>query len=283
MTFSIVAIDLETNEIGIAVQSKFPAVGAVVPWLDIKAGAIATQAWANLEYGRTGLKLLKAGADANQALRILLEKDDMKEHRQVGIVDLKGNAVSFTGSECYPWAGGVTADGVVVQGNILAGEEVVSKMLDAFLSTGKDLAEKLMRALEAGQKAGGDKRGQQSAAIKVLKENAGYGGGSDVYIDVRVDDHPNATAELRRVFELYSLTLLEREDPKDITKLTDELYYKIGRKLHEIGFVKSPLNSVDEIKPAFIQWLHTENFENKERDDGYVWNSILDYLFSKKG
>lgn len=278
MTFSIVGLDKETGEIGIAVQSKFPAVGAIVPWLSLKGGAIATQAMANISYGTRGLELLIAGASARQTLDILLENDPLREHRQVGIVDLEGNSVNFTGSDCYPWAGGQVAEGVAVQGNILVGDEVVEKMVDAYLSTEKDLAEKLMCALEAGQKAGGDRRGQQAANLRVLKKGAGYDG-SDIYVDVRVDDHPNATFELRRVFDLYSLTLLEREDPDAITKLTDDLYWKIGQKLYDIKFLKKKPEHIDEIKPAFIQWLHFQNFENKERTDGYVWNSILDFLF----
>ncbi len=281
MTFSIVARDNETGELGVAVQSKFPAVGSLVPWIDLSAGAIATQAFANLEYGRKGLRLLKAGASAKQTLDILIAGDPMADHRQVGIVDTTGQTVSFTGKECYPWAGGLIGDAVAVQGNILVGEEVVNSMIDTYLATQGDLAEKLMRALEAGQKAGGDKRGQQSANLLIYRENGGYGGGSDVYIDVRVDDHPNATEELRRVFELYSLTLLEREDPNDITKLTDELFDRISTRLVDLGFVANKPATKDEQQAVFLQWLHTENFENKVRTDGYVWNSILRYLFDE--
>ncbi|MCY3414338.1 MAG: DUF1028 domain-containing protein [Candidatus Heimdallarchaeota archaeon] len=278
MTFSIVARDDKTGEIGIAVQSKFPAVGSLVPWIDLKAGGIATQAMANLEYGRTGLKLLVAGASAQQVLDILLQNDPDSEHRQIGIVDILGNAVSFTGKKCYSWAGGRAGDGVTCQGNILVSEETVNAMFDTYHSTEGDLAEKLMCALEAGQKAGGDSRGQQSANLRVYKSNGGYGGGSDVYIDVRVDDHPDATAELRRVFELYSLTLLEREDPNSITELNAEVYKKIGRKLNQLKYLETDDYSKDSVHPAFIKWIHTENFENKERNDGFVWNSVLNYL-----
>ncbi len=281
MTFSIVALDKETMELGIAVQSKFPAVGSLVPWLSLDAGGIATQAWVNLEYGRMGLKLLRAGAKADQTLKILLENDNMKQHRQVGILDMYGNAVSYTGSDCYPYAGSLTGDAVAVQGNILAGEEVINSMMDRYLNTNGDLAERLISALEAGQMKGGDKRGQQSANLIVYKKNAGYGGGSDVYIDVRVDDHHDATHELRRVFEIYSLTLLEREDPSAITKLDNDVYLKIGQKLNTLGLIdKSVANNIEQISAAFIQWLHTNNFENKIRDDGYIWDSILEYLFN---
>ncbi len=278
MTFSIVARDKETGELGIAVQSKFISVGAVVPWIDLQAGAIATQAMANLEYGRTGLKLLSAGMSSKQVLNVLLEMDPEREHRQVGIVDLHGNAVTYTGKSCYNWAGGVAGDGVAAQGNILVSEATVNAMFDTYLKTTGDLAEKLLSALQAGQKAGGDRRGQQSANLLVYKKNAGYGGGSDVYIDVRIDDHPQATSELRRVFELYSMTLLEREDPKEVTELTPVIYQEIGRKLKTLGYLDSNGFAEKEVKPAFTRWLHTENFENKEREDNLVWNSVLNYL-----
>lgn len=278
MTFSIVARDKETGEFGIAVQSKFISVGAVVPWIDLSGGAIATQAMANLEYGRMGLKLLSAGLSAQQVLNALLDTDPEKQHRQVGIVDLQGNAVTYTGKSCYNWAGGLTGDGVTAQGNILVSEDTVNSMIDTYLKTRGDLAERLLSALEAGQKAGGDSRGQQSANLLVHKKNAGYGGGSDVYIDVRVDDHPQATSELRRVFELYSMTLLEREDPKDVTELTPAVYQEIGKKLKVLGYLKDDGFNEKEVQPAFTRWLHTENFENKERKDNLVWNSVLNYL-----
>ncbi len=280
MTFSIVAFDKETGELGIAVQSKFPSVGSLVPWINMKAGAVATQAMANLEYGRTGIKLLQAGATAQQVLNILLENDPESEHRQVGIVDLQGNAISFTGSECYDWAGGKSGEGIACQGNILVSKETVDAMYDTYHSTDGDLAEKLMCALEAGQKAGGDSRGQQSAHLLVHRKNGGYGGGSDVYIDVRVDDHPNATTELRRVFELYSMILLEREDPQSITELTIDTYVRISRKLLELKYLDNDTQDSVVIEKAFTRWIHTENFENKIRDDGFVWNSVYNYLLN---
>jgi uncharacterized Ntn-hydrolase superfamily protein len=278
MTFSIVARDNESGELGIAVQSKFISVGSVVPWIDLKAGAIATQAMANLEYGRMGLKLLASGLNAQQILKVLIDMDPEHGHRQLGIVDTKGNAVTFTGKYCYDWAGGVTADGVAAQGNILVSEATVNAMLDTYLKTKGDLAEKLLSALEAGQKAGGDKRGQQSANLLVYKKNGGYGGGSDRYIDVRVDDHPQATSELRRIFSLYSMTLLEREDPKEITELTADVYRDIGAKLKGLGYLDTENFSEQIVRPAFTRWIHTENFENKERKDNFVWNSILNHL-----
>ena len=280
MTFSIIARDKETNEFGIAVQSKFISVGSVVPWIDLQAGAIATQALANLEYGRKGLKFLSTGLTANQVLKIFLDIDPKHDYRQVGIVDLQGNAITYTGKKCFNWAGGIAGDGVAVQGNILVSEETVNAMMDTYLKTKGDLSEKLLSALEAGQRAGGDRRGQQSGNLLIHKKNAGYGGGSDVYVDVRVDDHPRATNELRRVFEIYSMTLLERENPKDVTELTPEIYKEIGTKLKELGYLDSDEFLEKDVKPAFNNWLHTENFENKERKDNLVWNSVLNYLRS---
>lgn len=278
MTFSIVARDPVSGDLGIAVQSKFPSVGSLVPWIATDAGVIATQALANLEYGRTGLKLLRSGATAQQVLNILLENDEGKEQRQVGIVDLNGNAVSFTGNECYDWAGGLTREGVACQGNILVGKETIESMLKTYSETDGDLAEKLMCALVAGQMAGGDSRGQQSANLLVYRINGGYGGGSDVYIDVRVDDHPDATAELRRVFDLYSLTLLEREDPSEITNLSGQVLIRIGEKLINLGYLENVIVNQEDIHQALTRWFHTENFENKERKDNFIWNSVLNYL-----
>jgi len=277
MTFSIVARDPETGDLGIAVQSKFPAVGSLVTWIDLDGGAIATQALANVEYGTKGLKMLKAGLTANQVLRVLLENDEASQHRQVGIVDTSGHAVAHTGSECYDWAGHIVDDGVTVQGNILI-EGTAEAMMRAFKTTEGDLPERLLSALEAGQEAGGDSRGQQSAHLLVHRRDGGYGGGSNVWVDVRVDDHPEAVAELRRVFELYSLTLLEREDPTDISILDGNILKAVEDALRQLGYLEQEQTSRDLILSALQKWIHTENFENKERDDGHIWNSVLNYL-----
>jgi uncharacterized Ntn-hydrolase superfamily protein len=277
MTFSIVARDPETGDLGIAVQSKFPAVGSLVPWIKVNAGAIATQALANLNYGNTGLRLLKSGMTAKQTLRVLLENDVDFEHRQVGIVDFNGNTIAHTGKNCYSWAGHLTGDQVTCQGNILI-EGTVDAMLDTYLKTKGDLPAKLLASLKAGQNAGGDSRGQQSASLVVYRENGGYGGGSDVWIDVRVDDHPQPIAELSRVFDLYSLTLLEREDPTAITKLTGDILRKIATALVKKEYLSSDSYNEKDVKNALLRWIHTENFENKIRTDGFIWNSVLDYL-----
>ncbi|MHA2169284.1 MAG: DUF1028 domain-containing protein [Candidatus Kariarchaeaceae archaeon] len=277
MTFSIVARDPETGDLGIAVQSKFPAVGSLVPWIKVNAGAIATQALANLNYGTTGIRLLKSGMTAEQTLRVLLEQDLDFEHRQVGIVDFKGTVATHTGKKCYSWAGHLTGDQVTCQGNILI-EGTVDAMIDTYLKTNGDLPAKLLAALKAGQNAGGDSRGQQSASLLVYRENGGYGGGSDVWIDVRVDDHPEPIVELSRVFDLYSLTLLEREDPTAITELTGDILEKIANVLVEKKYLASADSSENDVKAALLRWIHTENFENKIRTDGFIWNSVLHFL-----
>lgn len=202
-TFSIVGYDAETGALGIAVQSKFFAVGAAVPWAEAGVGAIATQSRANTTYGPNGLKLLKSGLSAAQTLERLVAEDPGRATRQVGIVDAKGNVANYTGDECNAWAGAVSGKHYTAQGNILAGEDVVKAMRKAFEDTEGELADKLMAALFAGQEAGGDTRGQQSAALLVVQENSGYGGFNDRYIDLRVDDAEKPIEELQRLLEIH--------------------------------------------------------------------------------
>ncbi|MDR5682400.1 MAG: DUF1028 domain-containing protein, partial [Armatimonadota bacterium] len=190
-TFSIVAADPQAAEWGVAVASKFLAVGAVVPWATAGAGAVATQAWANLSHGPEGLRLLGEGLSADEVVRRLTDADQGRDHRQLGVVDARGRAASYTGGACLAWAGGRTGDRYACQGNLLAGPEVVSAMAKAFeAGAGRPLPERLLAALEAGQHAGGDRRGQQSAALYVVKEGGSYGGYLDRYVDLRVDDDP---------------------------------------------------------------------------------------------
>lgn len=201
-TFSIVARDPDTGDLGVAVQSKFFAVGAVVPYAEAGVGAVATQASANTTYGARGLELLRQGLDATDAVERLVADDERRPQRQVGLVDARGNAASFTGEECLDWAGHRTGEGWAVQGNILAGPEVVDAMAEAFQVAEGDLASRLVTALAAGQAAGGDARGRQSAALLVVREGAGYGGFSDRFIDLRVDDHPAPIRELERLLDI---------------------------------------------------------------------------------
>ena len=202
-TFSIVGCDPSNGDLGVAVQSKFFAVGAVVPWAEAGVGAIATQSWANTSYGRNGLKLLKSGLSAEQTLEHLISDDPGRATRQVGIVDAKGNVAHYTGDECNEWAGAVSGENYTAQGNILAGEAVVTAMAKAFEETEGELADKLMAALFAGQGKGGDTRGEQSAALLVVRENSGYGGFNDRYIDLRVDDAEKPIEELQRLLEIH--------------------------------------------------------------------------------
>lgn len=202
-TFSIVGYDAETGALGIAVQSKFFAVGSVVPWAAAGVGAIATQSWANTTFGPNGLKFLKSGLSAEQTLERLIAEDPGRATRQVGIVDAKGNVANYTGDECNAWAGAVSGKHYTAQGNILAGEEVVKAMGKAFEETEGELADRLMAALFAGQAAGGDTRGQQSAALLVVQEGSGYGGFNDRYIDLRVDDAEKPIEELQRLLEIH--------------------------------------------------------------------------------
>ena len=202
-TFSIVGYDPDNGDLGVAVQSKFFAVGAVVPWAEAGVGAIATQSWANTTYGPRGLQLLKIGLSAEQTLEHLIKDDNGRESRQVGIVDASGNVTHFTGKECNEWAGALSGKHYTAQGNILTGEDVVKAMGKSFEAADGELADKLLAALFAGQDEGGDKRGQQSAALLVVRKNGGYGGFNDQYIDIRVDDAAKPIEELQRLLNIH--------------------------------------------------------------------------------
>lgn len=205
MTFSICAFDTATGELGIAVQSKFLAVGAVVPWARAGVGAIATQAHANTSYGPYGLELLASGLAPEAVVERLIRDDPEREKRQFGIVDGQGRAATFTGAECFEWAGGIAGRGYCAQGNILAGPTVVDRLARGFEGARGTLAQRLVAALGEGQRAGGDRRGMQSAALLVVKEKGGYGGLNDRFIDLRVDDHDRPIEELERLLGLYAL------------------------------------------------------------------------------
>lgn len=198
-TFSIVARDSVTGELGIAVASRFFSVGSVVPWAKANVGAVATQSFANTSFGWRGLELLQEGATPEEVLEILLRNDDDPDRRQVGIVSFDGKSITYTGSKCNSWAGGRSGPNYAIQGNILAGESVVTAMEKTFLETGGTLADRMYAALLAGDEQGGDARGKQSAAMLIVKENAGYGGYTDRAIDIRVDDHSEPFKELGRL------------------------------------------------------------------------------------
>lgn len=279
-TFSIVAADRERREWGVAVQSKFISVGAVVPWARSAVGALATQALANVGYGPQGLELLSRGANAETVVRKLTGADPKREHRQLGVVDARGHAAAFTGSECLDWAGQEVGDSFTCQGNILFGPAVVRAMARAFEATPGDLPERLLAALAAGQREGGDRRGMQSAALLIVREAGGYDQGNDRWVDLRVDDHPSPIEELRRIFRLYDLTLLAREDPATLVRRTPEVTRTVQQQLGVLGFYLGPVSERWDgpTEQAFAKFLAENNFENKARTDGTVWPSILGYL-----
>jgi uncharacterized Ntn-hydrolase superfamily protein len=202
-TFSIVAYDPDTQELGVAVQSKFIAVGSVVPWAKAGVGAIATQSYANTTYGPKALALLAEGAEPEDVMKKITADDRRVAIRQVGIVDAKGRSATFTGEKCSAWAGGLKGENFACQGNILAGEDVVKNMAKSFRESKGDLGERLIAALQAGQDAGGDSRGMQSAALLIVRDGWGYGGFNDRYRDLRVDDHAEPIKELKRVYDLH--------------------------------------------------------------------------------
>ena len=276
-TFSIVAYDPKTKDLGIAVESKFVAVGAVVPFARAGVGAVATQSFANTTYGPRALAMLRRGVVPKDAIRKLLASDKRAAQRQAGIVDARGRGASFTGKECFPWAGHRVGRNFVCQGNLLAGEEVVKSIGRTFEVTQGDLPVRLLAALSAGQRAGGDKRGQQSAALLVVRGAGGYGGFNDRWIDIRVDDHPQPIEELIRIFNIYDVTLLNREDPKDVFALTGPTVREIQAGLSILGFYSGSTSGKYDAKTkgAFEAWADMSNFENKLRSDGNVWGSVF--------
>lgn len=279
-TFSIVAFDPKNGDLGVAVQSKFPAVGALVPWAKAKVGAIATQAWVNVTYGPNGIGLLEEGLSANEALRKLLAGDPRPEVRQAAIVDSRGQVAAHTGKECLEWAGHVTGKGYSCQGNILASSNVVDSMARAYEETPGDLIERLMAALSAGQAAGGDRRGQQSAAILVVREKGGYEGLTDKYVDLRVDDHQTPIEELKRVFKVYDMTMLSREDPRHLLAIDHDIAATIQRDLKKLGMYRGSITGTldDATKKALKDWVNINNFENRMHEPGRIWRSILNYM-----
>ena len=275
MTFSIVAWDPNNGDLGIAVASKFPCVGAVVPWAAAGVGAVATQSWANTAFGPDGLELMRRGDSATEAMQHLLADDDGRDDRQVGTVDAAGGTATFTGSKCMNWAGGVTGDVFAAQGNILAGEPVVGEMARAFTAADGDLCDRLLAALLAGDAAGGDRRGRQSAALLVVREHGGYEGRNDRYIDLRVDDHPNAPSELARLFTVWDDTMLVRNDPP--LDATRELVIEVQRRLRALGrFDGEPTGELDEAtRHALEEWAGEVNLEGRLRDDGRLSRHLV--------
>jgi uncharacterized Ntn-hydrolase superfamily protein len=258
-TYSIVACDLKAGQWGVATQSKFLAVGSVVPWAVPGVGAVATQAYANPRYGPDGLQLLAEGLSAADVVARLTDADAGRADRQVGVVDAQGSGATYTGSACMEWAGGLAGPGFAAQGNILVGEETVAALATTFTATdGQPLAERLLECLAAAQAAGGDRRGQQSAALLVVERDGGYAGLSDSLVDLRVDDHPQPVAELARLYAMHSL-LFGKTPREQWLDVDDELRAELSERLGRLGYD-------GELARALGDWSGTENLE--ERVDG---------------
>jgi len=281
MTFSIVAYDPATDEIGVAVQSKFMCVGSVVPWAKAGVGAIATQAWANPAYGPEGLHLLEGGHTAEEVVAMLTAGDPGAQDRQFGVIDAKGHAASFTGSGCMDWAGGIVGDNFACQGNILVSGATVEAMAEAFRTTEGDLAERLTMALMAGAAAGGDSRGLQAAALYIAKPNCGYLGNNDRYVDIRVDDHPDPIVELRRILKTYRM-LFYKTKPENVIDISGDTKDFILAELVRRGYYKGDVH--DDWGPAaqdaLFRFYSTENFEERTCEDGKIDREVVDYLKS---
>jgi uncharacterized Ntn-hydrolase superfamily protein len=257
-TYSIAACDLDAGQWGVATQSKFLAVGSVVPWAEPKVGAIATQAYANPRYGSDGLKLLRDGLSAEEVVERLTSADEGRDQRQLGVVDREGRSASFTGAECLEWAGGRTGLCYAAQGNILVSAETVDAIAETFESSKGTLAERLLDCLDAAQAAGGDRRGQQSAALLVVEENGGYAQLSDTVVELRVEDHERPLEELRRIYRLHEA--LFGETPRDEWLTVDDaLATELRERLARLGYD-------GDLEDAFNRWSGNVNLE--ERVDG---------------
>jgi len=257
-TYSIVACDLEAGQWGVAVQSKFLAVGSVVPWAEPEVGAIATQAYANPRYGPEGLDLLRQGLSAEEVVERLTSEDEGRDHRQLGVVDGQGRSASYTGAECMEWAGGRTGPSYAAQGNILVSAETVDALAETFEATSGPLAERLLDCLDAAQAAGGDRRGQQSSALLVVQKDGGYAGLSDVVVELRVEDHERPLEEIRRLYALHD-EIFGKTPERLWLDVDDELAAELRERLARAGYD-------GELGDAFFAWAGAANLE--ERLDG---------------
>jgi uncharacterized Ntn-hydrolase superfamily protein len=257
-TYSIAACDLEAGQWGVATQSKFLGVGSVVPWAEPGVGAIATQAYANPRYGPDGLALLREGLSAEEVVERLTAADEGRDHRQVGAVDGQGRGASFTGGECMDWAGGRTGDCYAAQGNILVSAETVDAIAETFERSQGTLAERLLDCLDAAQAAGGDRRGQQSAALLVVERDGGYAGLSHEVVDLRVDEHERPLEELRRIYVMHQ-AIFGKTPAEEWFDVDDELAAELSDRLARVGYE-------GDLGEAFVRWTGNENLE--ERVDG---------------
>ena len=265
-TYSIAACDLEARQWSVAVQSKFLAVGSVVPWAEPEVGAIATQAYANPSYGPNGLALLREGLGASEVVERLTSEDEGRDERQLGIVDGQGAAASWTGSGCNDWAGHRTGSGYAAQGNILVGQETVGALATTFEGNAQlPLAQRLIECLAAAQAAGGDRRGQQSASLLVVQKDGGYAGLSDVLVDLRVDDHERPIQELQRIYGLH-FRLFGQSPREGWLPLEGELRTEVDERLARLGY-----DSLDA-------WAGVENLEERVDGEDAIDPVVLDAL-----
>ena len=282
-TFSIVAYSSDENAWGVAVASKFPAVGAVVPWTSSGAGAVATQALANTSFGPKGLEMMRGGITATAALEQLLAADEGRDHRQVGLVDKNGQAATFTGSACMNWAGGLTGSSFAVQGNILVGEEVVQAMANAYQAAVGSIVDRLYAALFAGDRSGGDRRGRQSAAILVVKDGGGYAGFNDRWVDYRVDDHPDPVARLADLLELHHL-YFEESPAEDRLQLDTGQIARFQRLLLSQGYYQGQTTGEYDAatKSALAAFIGNENFEERcDPKAGWIDRPVYEFLIKR--
>jgi uncharacterized Ntn-hydrolase superfamily protein len=301
-TYSIVAYDSVTGDLGVAVQSKFPNVGGLVPWARAGVGAVATQSLSNTDYGEKGLELIARGATAPEAMRIIMRSDTRPSQRQVGMVDARGNAASWTGDSTFDWAGGqtggqaggraagqtggkgqlITGYGYAAQANIMVSDATVRNMADAFERTRGSLADRLIAALVAGQAGGGDRRGMQSAALLVVRANAGYLGTTDRYIDIRVYDAPDPIKELQRLYALHKLYFFTT-DSADLIAITPALQKELEAILlvepvnQKEKWLAAPQSSLNEtFLTALANFMYWENYDVRVRMDGRIDRVALD-------
>ena len=262
-TYSICACDLDAGQWGVATQSKFLAVGSVVPWAEPHIGAIATQSYANPRYGPDGLALLREGLPADEVVERLTHADDGRDQRQLGVVDGNGRSATFTGSACHAWAGGRNGPCYTAQGNILVSAETVDALAESFESSaGRPLAERLLNCLDAAQAGGGDRRGQQSAALLVVERDGGYAGLSDLLVDLRVDDHPQPLTELRRISEVHAM-LFGKTPAADLIAIDDALRSEIAARLETLGH------------ESLADWAGIENLEQRVKGDDRIDPVVL--------
>lgn len=282
-TFSIVACDLEAQEWGVAVQSKFLSVGAIVPWARAGVGAVATQSYANVSFGPDGLELMAGGLSAEETLERLIAGDEGRARRQVGLVDAAGNPDTFTGDECHDWAGGLTGRHYAAQGNILVSGATVEAMARGFEQARGELADRLVAALAAGQSAGGDRRGKQSAAVLVVRPEGGYGGYNDRYLDLRVDDDPEPIERLKALVDLHHL-YFKPPEPGEMVAVEGDLAREVQEILRRAGHYDGPLTGTYDpaTRTALRDLVGNENFEERfDEEGGLISRQVLDILRQK--